>query len=194
MFYSKFKIENKYKRKQTRSAGFTMVETLVAIAILMISIAGPLTIAQKGLTAAIYARDQVIASFLAQDAMEYIKNVRDNNVNYIINGDSRDWLDGIYNGTTNFCTDDLNNKCRINTTPGISFPINRVTSDYYLYKDSSGLYTTDSSGTKTMFTRYFYLTNVITNKEATVIVKVEWQNGTITNAVTLEDQIYFVQL
>jgi Tfp pilus assembly protein PilV len=53
------------------NSGFTIVETLVAITILMIAIAGPLTIAQKGLTASTYARDQMIASFLAQDGLEY---------------------------------------------------------------------------------------------------------------------------
>lgn len=44
----------------------------------MISIVGPLTIAQKSLTAATIAKDQVIASFLAQELMEQIKNDRDN--------------------------------------------------------------------------------------------------------------------
>jgi prepilin-type N-terminal cleavage/methylation domain-containing protein len=57
--------------------GFTLIETLVAITILMISIAGPLTIAQKSLTAATIAKDQVIASFLAQEMIEQIKNDRD---------------------------------------------------------------------------------------------------------------------
>lgn len=64
-----------------KNKGFTIIETLVAITILMISIVGPLTIAQKSLNAATYAKDQVIASFLAQDLMEDIKNNRDN---YII--------------------------------------------------------------------------------------------------------------
>lgn len=59
-----------------KNKGFTLVETLVAIAILMISIAGPLTIANKSLTAAVYARDQVEASFIAQEVVEKIKNDR----------------------------------------------------------------------------------------------------------------------
>src|SRR6185369_6180494 len=64
-------------KTNTTHSGFTIIETLVAIAILMIAIAGPLTVAQKGLTSSIYARDQMIASYLAQDAIEYVKNVRD---------------------------------------------------------------------------------------------------------------------
>ena len=61
-----------------KDKGFTIIETLVAITILMIAIAGPLTIAQKGFIASIYARDQVTASFLAQDMMEAIKNEQRN--------------------------------------------------------------------------------------------------------------------
>ena len=61
--------------------GFTLVETLVAISILMIAIVGPMTIAQNGLSSSIYAREQFIAQFLAQDALEYVRNVRDNNTN-----------------------------------------------------------------------------------------------------------------
>jgi len=64
--------------KIQNNKGFTLIETLVAITILMISIVGPLTIAQKSLTAATIAKDQVIASFLAQELMEQIKNDRDN--------------------------------------------------------------------------------------------------------------------
>jgi Tfp pilus assembly protein PilV len=60
--------------KNKNQKGFTIVETLVAVTILMISIAGPLTVANKGLLAAINAKDQMIASYLAQDAMEYVKN------------------------------------------------------------------------------------------------------------------------
>ncbi len=57
--------------------GFTLIESLVAIAILMVAISGPMYLARKGLATAELSTDQMIASFLAQDAMEAIKNVRD---------------------------------------------------------------------------------------------------------------------
>ena len=111
--------ECKQKELATRS-GFTLVETLVAIAILMIAIAGPLTVAEKGLSAAIYARNQLMASYLAQDAMESIKNVVDSNELTIAkNGnESIPWL-SINGGSTNFLSDNCNsssNLCAIDTT------------------------------------------------------------------------------
>lgn len=57
---------------------FTLIETLVAIAILMIAIAGPLTVAHKGYTSALDARNQSIAINLAQEGMEFLNNVKDN--------------------------------------------------------------------------------------------------------------------
>ncbi|HMP67536.1 MAG TPA: prepilin-type N-terminal cleavage/methylation domain-containing protein [Candidatus Paceibacterota bacterium] len=78
-------------------SGFTMVETLVAIFILLISITGPMAIAQSGLRAAYLSRDQTTAFYLAQDAIEYIKNLRDNNFIKSFEDPTFDdgWLDGL---------------------------------------------------------------------------------------------------
>jgi prepilin-type N-terminal cleavage/methylation domain-containing protein len=58
--------------------GFTLIETLVAISIIMIAIAGPLTVANKAYTSSINAREQSVAMYLAQESMEYINNMKDN--------------------------------------------------------------------------------------------------------------------
>ncbi len=180
--------------KHITQKGFTIVETLVAIGILMISIAGPLTIAHKGLRSALLAHDQVTASYLAQDAMEYLKNVRDIN---IIEG--RDWTDGI-----NLCSD--GQKCSVNTltgnpstAPGTTLPTNGLSpcvpsTTCKIYKSSGG-YSDDSSGTElTKFSRYFYyIPGGDISKDATIVVIVEWKNGTVTNQVKYENVIYNVQ-
>jgi prepilin-type N-terminal cleavage/methylation domain-containing protein len=60
-------------------AGFTLIETLVAILILSIAIVGPLTIASRGLGAALVSKDETTAYYLAQDAIEYVRFKRDSN-------------------------------------------------------------------------------------------------------------------
>jgi type II secretory pathway pseudopilin PulG len=65
------------KMSEKKNKGFTLVEALVAISILMVAIVSPMTIAQRGLSSAIFSKEQMVASYLAQDAIEYIKNQRD---------------------------------------------------------------------------------------------------------------------
>ncbi len=57
--------------------GFTLVETLVAVTVLLLVIIGPMTIAQKGIQNAYYAKDQFTAVYLAQEAMEAVREARD---------------------------------------------------------------------------------------------------------------------
>ena len=55
-----------------QTKGYTLVEVLVAISILLLAIVGPMTIAAKGLQSAYYARQQATALFLAQEAIEVV--------------------------------------------------------------------------------------------------------------------------
>lgn len=58
--------------------GFTLIETLVAIAIITIAVAGPLYSADRAIVAADGSRYQLIASYLAQEGIEYVRAMRDN--------------------------------------------------------------------------------------------------------------------
>lgn len=159
--------------------GFTIVETLVAIAILMIAIAGPLTIAQKGLMASIYARDQSVATFLAQDAMEYVKNYRD-----LVHDENNPegWL-----GELGSCSEVI--PCQISTTEAgsITSGISPV-----LYRTSSGF--THSGSAASQFQRSFYIEVLQPEIEAKAVVTVSWTTGTVQNVVTIEDYLFNIQL
>jgi len=63
--------------KYSLQKGFTIIETLVAVTVLMIAIAGPLTTAMKAYTAALEARNQTIAMYLAQEKLEEISYNKD---------------------------------------------------------------------------------------------------------------------
>ena len=65
------------RRKKT---GFTLLETLVAITLLTIAIVAPMSLTTQALGSAYYARDQITASYLAQEGLEAVRSVRDANI------------------------------------------------------------------------------------------------------------------
>jgi len=66
--------------RMMNSRGFTLVETLVAITLIMTAIVAPMALTVQSLESAYYARDQITASNLAQEALEAVRSVRDANI------------------------------------------------------------------------------------------------------------------
>ena len=64
---------NKHKK------GFSIVETMVAITVLLIGVVAPMSLAADGVRAARLSQDQIVAFYLAQEGIELVKNKRDNN-------------------------------------------------------------------------------------------------------------------
>jgi Tfp pilus assembly protein PilV len=62
--------------------GFTLVETLVAISIFTMSILGMISILASGVSDISYAKQKIAASYLAQEGIEYVRNMRDTAVLY----------------------------------------------------------------------------------------------------------------
>jgi len=73
-------------KKLTSTAGYSLVETLVAITILMLAIAGPLTIAFKGMQSAQFAKEQTTAFLLAQEGIEAVTYIRNEFIIRSFNG------------------------------------------------------------------------------------------------------------
>lgn len=57
--------------------GFTLIEAMVAIAIIALAIVGPMYTANSSIVAAELANDQLTASYLAQEGIEYVRTMRD---------------------------------------------------------------------------------------------------------------------
>jgi len=54
-----------------------LVETLVAISIFSVSLVGLMTVLGQGIANTGYAKKKAIAAFLAQEGIEYVRNIRD---------------------------------------------------------------------------------------------------------------------
>lgn len=175
-----------------KDRGFTLVETLVAIAILMIAIAGPLVVASKGLTSSLTARDQMIAAYLVQESMEYIKNTRDNNMIYDTDQDNYPgWLNHLSG-----CV--VDNPCDASAiydanTFGdydgiVQGASNRTSDGYMLFSTSNGYTSGDSGFGPSIFRRKFFITPV-SDSEVQVTVIVNWSTGVFANQISLSSEL-----
>lgn len=76
--------------------GFTLIETVVAIAVLTIAVVGPMTLAARSLHATVNARNEFIATHLSEEGLEVIRSLRDNNSVDDRSTDREEWMYDIY--------------------------------------------------------------------------------------------------
>lgn len=65
---------------RTTQSGFSLVETLVAITVLLVIIVGPMTLVSSSARSTNFASEQVVAFFLAQEGAELAQKARDDYV------------------------------------------------------------------------------------------------------------------
>lgn len=82
-----------YAKRSPR--GFTLIETLVAILLVTVAIVAPMALTVQSLSSAIYARDQITASNLAQEGIEAVRSIRDSNILSSAEGGGANLFDGI---------------------------------------------------------------------------------------------------
>lgn len=168
------------------SSGFTLIETLVAISILMIAVTSPLTIAQKGLSSAFYAKDQIIASYLAQDAIEYLRNLSDQNV-----ANDDDWLNGATGGK------DIKTPCsvwcKVDTSLGSGITACSGTCDRLNYNELTYVYNHEAIGASnkvSSFTRSVKVEETVIGKEALITVNMSWTDKGKQRNFTVNTRIF----
>jgi Tfp pilus assembly protein PilV len=80
----------------SHSRAFTLVETLVAIAIIMVVLAAPFHTAEEAIEASYISRDELTADSLAQEAVEYVRSIRDSDYLWdVAHPGSVTWLAGL---------------------------------------------------------------------------------------------------
>jgi prepilin-type N-terminal cleavage/methylation domain-containing protein len=71
--------QKKGKKKLENKSGFSLIEVLITLVILSVGIAAVSTLMTTNIRNSIDNKNQVIASELAQEALELVKNLKDNN-------------------------------------------------------------------------------------------------------------------
>ncbi len=173
--------------------GFTLVETLVAISILVLAVTGAFTAAQSGLSSYNHSKNQTIAIYLAQEAIEQIRYTRSTNT---ISGSY--WLSGIAESSSNVCFDTTNNgkSCTVdvlnNTLTACSgtCPVIRQNTA----GDNSYGYT--GSWTSTIFRRSVQITPIYPAgcindcSEVSVLVTMTWSKGLVNRQFKIRENLF----
>ncbi|MCR4276304.1 MAG: prepilin-type N-terminal cleavage/methylation domain-containing protein [Candidatus Parcubacteria bacterium] len=193
--------------------GFTLIESMIAVTILTLSIAGPLYTANSAIVASMTARDQLTASYLAQEGIEYVRAMRDYEylAAYHLGGGSvsadawSNFLTGSMPGHPGAVTQCRTMACSIDTTRDMGYgsgsSIFQCTDGgacAKLYLLASGIYATNrssSSGTATAFSRTIQVVDIPGTggnplyPDKRIISIVSWDYHGIQHAVTVYDHL-----
>ncbi|MEZ4200297.1 MAG: prepilin-type N-terminal cleavage/methylation domain-containing protein [Candidatus Paceibacterota bacterium] len=137
--------------------GYSLVEVLVAVAVLLISIVGPLTIASKGLKNASTAKQQNTAFFLAQEGLESVVKLReDSALDAFVNSTGDVWSAVEALDDSDVCS--IANPCGVDIENGGSlFLCSDRTCDLYRMSSGQARFEHNETGSATVYNRQIIL-------------------------------------
>ncbi len=167
--------------------GFSLIETLVATAIIVMAATGPLALAARSLGQANYIKDQIVATFLAQEGLEIMRNVRDVNGITAISGFQLGACSSIGTGCTVSGT-------KLNTD-GKTYEVLPATSNPQFLKFSPVTnvydYTTDSGTANSIYSRIIKIDPPPSGgKEYKIHSKVTWTRASGPRSVDLTENLF----
>lgn len=160
-----------YKRFLT---GFTLIEVAVAIFVITIGALGIFGLIQKTITFNSILSSKLTASYLAQEGIEIVRNIRDTNWLEMRSSPSLTWDDGLPLGDWQA---DYQANSLINNYDGRLLNIDE--NNFYSY----------SVGQSTFFKRKINITKPAGNK-IVILVEVSWQERGRTNQVSAVSELY----
>lgn len=172
--------------KIKKNKGFSIIELMVSFAVLTVGLAAGLNLIGQGLKSSSYLKNQSIASYLAVEGIELVKNKRDENFLKKVN-----WIQDLQNNcvASDACiinvTDLVNG---INQCPKISgepkCPPLKYDTTLNLYNYSTGL--------TTIFTRKISISTVggFGSEDREITSEVSWTDRFGPHTYTLKNHIF----
>lgn len=152
---------------------FTLSEVMVAIFVILVGILGVYTVIQQTISYISFSNSKLIATYLAQEGMEIVRNIRD--TNWL---EEEDWANGLGTGDRQADYNDSS----LSAYSGN--PLNLETADFYGY----------GSGTPTKFRRKITINSTDVNDDGEndleVIVLIQWQQRGKTSEITVRKNLY----
>ncbi|MEX2013630.1 MAG: prepilin-type N-terminal cleavage/methylation domain-containing protein [Parcubacteria group bacterium] len=163
--------------------GFTIIESLVAITILVLAVTGTASAIQSGISSYVFSKDQIIAFYLAQEGFEQVRNMRDEN-----GLKNQNWLTGISFDSSDPCyfgnaciVDPVNSNIPTRCSAPGSCPVLRQNA-------TTGFFGYDSSWPATIFRREIVLTWINAN-EISILVTVDWSKGIVNRQFKAKENL-----
>lgn len=173
-----FKLPIKY-RVLKGNRGFTLLEVLVAIFVIIIGVTGAVNLISYTVSGVVIGKSQIIATNLAQEGIEIVRNIRDSNWIEQRSDPGLAWNDGL--GADDWSV-------QYNSPSLLSFtnvPLQLNSNGFYGYDGVQGY----AGGTDTRFKRTITITNISGN-EIKVVSQISWSERGRSYTVNAEDRLF----
>ncbi|MFA5392105.1 MAG: type II secretion system protein [Candidatus Paceibacterota bacterium] len=166
------------------SKAFTLVEALVALSILIVGIISGFILVAKALYGVTIIQDRLTASFLAQEGLELVRQIRDTNYLKTLGGTSTDWNSSLKTNGEYLIFADID-------TGTVNLPLPSWQDKSLYYHAASGLYNYDDTGDaiSTVFKRKIVITNIRPD-EIRIQTIMNWKSKNISFNFTVEDHLF----
>lgn len=176
--------------------GFTLAETLVATTIFTLSILALFSNISKGISDTNMVSNRIVGAYLAQEGIEYMRNLRDTYVLYDASGADAGWTAFNSRLTSGSCTaangcyfDDQAVSYSDASQAIIAMTLNACGASCPQLLFSSGRYNYVSGGSTTNFRRKVTVTQPNAN-ETVISVTVSWTYKTTSDSVVFSERMY----
>jgi prepilin-type N-terminal cleavage/methylation domain-containing protein len=191
-----------FKKNKDGQEGFTLVEVMVAIFIFAITLSVMFSVLGNGISNLTFSKKKTTAQYLAQEGIEYVRNIRDTEV---LDADSTNpgigWGDFLAkfpqsecgNGTTGCYFDPTNINFTNPIMPITAIPIYACVSGgmgcaHLRYLPSTGSYNYSQSGADSGFVRIIKVESDIDDAE--ISSTVYWTSNGATHSTSFSEDLY----